>query len=173
MRTISAPPADRALIDRSADLCRARGADWAFRLMKRETPIVPGQPAMRNDSPRLPLKIRDHVLVADVKDTARRQDATPMRHEPLVTPIIAPKLAEVVGMILYGSKKPRIAGQACVDWIANGMNDFRVRQSQMNQSGKVVIGRHFVGHAFAVGRQSVQLRNVTRADLPERRRTER
>ena len=37
--------------------------------MEGKTAIIPGQPAMGNDAPRLAFEIRDHVFITDIEDT--------------------------------------------------------------------------------------------------------
>jgi len=64
---VRAPASDRAVINRLANLGRARGPNGSLRPMKIETRIVPIEPAMGDDSARLRLEIANYLLVVHVK----------------------------------------------------------------------------------------------------------
>lgn len=88
---VRAPASDRAVINRLANLGRARGPNGSLRPMKIETRIVPIEPAMGDDSARLRLEAADYLLVVHVKYHAGHY-SMPMCHELLIAAAIAAEL---------------------------------------------------------------------------------
>ena len=67
LRCVPAPASDGLAIDRSAHLLRARRTDRAWRLVEAQAGVLPGQAAMLQHAPCLPLQVVDDVLVAHVQ----------------------------------------------------------------------------------------------------------
>ena len=79
-----------------------------------------------------------------------------MRHQPFVAFIVASKLAEIVGLVLFAGKQLGEARNAGVDRITDAVNHFRVWQREVDQSGEVKVRRHLVGDAVLLQRQLEQ-----------------
>ena len=117
---IGAPTPDGVLIDWLANLRRARRLHRPIGLVKGQAAVVPGQAAMREDTPRLSLEIGDHVLVTDIEDATRRQHPPPMFHELLIAAIVAADFAEIVSVGLRADpEQTRETGNAGVHRVAN------------------------------------------------------
>src|ERR1700732_2612249 len=131
---MGAPAPDRSAVDGLTYLNRARGAYRPLSLIEGEAARVPFEPAMNKDTPSLAFQIGDDVLVADVQDTSRRQDPVPMLHQRLIAPAVAAELCQIVGMMLDSGEQLGEAGHAGIDGIADGVNDARIGQRQMNET---------------------------------------
>ena len=128
---------------------------------------------MRDDPARLAFEIRDHVLVAHVENTARRQHAPPMLHQLLISAVITAEFGQVIGMVLLGGEQLGEARDAGIDRVAQCVDDARIRQRQMDEPGEIIVGRHLVGDARGRGRELADFGEVVLADLAQRARVER
>jgi len=110
-----------------------------------------------------PLRSANHLFVTHIENAAAWQHAAPMRHQLFVALVIAPKLGEVVGVVLLGGKQFRVAGKAGVDRIAHGVDDLGIRQREMDEAGKIIIG-DTRGEGSQGNQQRVEKRRVAAGD---------
>ena len=83
-----------------------------------------------------PQRFTDLYGVGDVEDAAGRKHAAPMRHQPLVALVVAAELGEIVSLRLVAGEQQGKARKTSVDRVAPRMDDPRVRQRQVDQTGK-------------------------------------
>lgn len=121
---------------------------------------------MGDDTARLPVEIRDDILVPHVQHDAGRQNAPPMRHQTFIGPVVPPEFTEIVGVGLSCREQRREAGEAGIDGIAVDVDDARIRQGPVDEPGEKKIGRHLVGDALRRWRAS-QRGKIAAAELME------
>jgi len=109
---------------------------------------------MRHDTPSLPLKIGDQLLVFDFEHHTLGEHVAPMHHQSLVRTVITAQFTKVVGEGLLVAKQRREAREAGIDRIAAGMNDARVRQRKVNQPQETKICRHLIDYLVCRRRPS-------------------
>jgi hypothetical protein len=80
MRFVSTPAPHRVGVERPADTHAAGRFDGPARFMKVEAAVVPRKTAIVEQSPGLPFKVFDYVLVANVEHGAGRQNRSPVGH---------------------------------------------------------------------------------------------
>ena len=152
-RLVRTPAADRARIQGLPHLVFAQRPHRATGFMEVVAALVPCEPAEFHQSARLCREIRHQRLVLHLKNGVRRKNLVPVRHQPVISLMEAPKFAKVVGEVQTARKQLAITREASVARIAPHMNDARLRQGEMDQSQMIAVRRQFVGDAFGFRRQ--------------------
>jgi len=133
MILVGAPAADSGFVNGLAHLRCTRRAHRAIGLVEGKAARVPRQTAISDNAARLSFQIADDVFITNIENTLRGQHPAPVRHQPLVTLVIAAELGEIIGVVLFGGEKFRETGDAGVDGIADRVDDFRVWQGEMDE----------------------------------------
>ena len=121
--------------------------------MKLQAAGIPRQADKGQYPARLGLGVGHHVFVGQVQNRAGGQHLVPMAHQRHVTRVIAPQRALVVGKLHGVVEQARVARKARIHRVPHGVDDFGVRQRQVNQAQVKEIGRHLVGDEGALGRE--------------------
>src|SRR3546814_892983 len=140
-------PGCRGRVDRLAHL---RGACRTYRpvgIVEIETAFVPFETEIGDQFLGLPLDIGNIVLVPDLEHRIRKFTA-PMLHQLPVAPIVAAKLAQVVGPDLTLCKVDPVTGQTGFDRMPTAVDDSRLGQDRVDQADHREVARHLVDDAF-------------------------
>src|SRR5687767_6332978 len=103
MLIVTSPLLHRVLVDRTADLFGAGGANRTLRLMELEAGRFELQSAIFKQRADLGFRVLDHPLVDDAVDPARK-DGIDVGHQADIVGVIMPEVLEVVGEILPPSE---------------------------------------------------------------------
>src|SRR3546814_16600422 len=95
----------------------------------------------------LPLDIGNIVLVPDLEHRIRKFTA-PMLHQLPVAPIVAAKLAQVVGPDLTLCKVDPVTGQTGFDRMPTAVADSRLGQASVDPADTRAVSRHLVAEAL-------------------------
>lgn len=104
MGRVNAPTPHRAAVKWLTDLGCAGRANRSVRFVESKAARVPWKSAVSYDTTRFSFEVANNLLVLHVQNPTGRQDPMPVRHERLVAPVVAPKFAEIVGVVLTRNK---------------------------------------------------------------------
>src|SRR5262245_47952866 len=137
---VTAPALPRGRKYRLTHLGDACSPHRTLRCVKAQAVVVPLQAARFFHEPvDLPIRLSDEVFVDDVDYSAGRQNSFPMRHHLAISDILRAKVSQIVGRLVAASKKLSKTGKACIDRIADAVQDSSVREHQVNHPEVEVI----------------------------------
>src|SRR6266478_5448468 len=131
-RLVVPPQIESLTIDRLAHLLGTRGSDAALGLVELNAGRLERQFAVVEDPADAALQIPDHVLVVHAQDPPG-QDFLPVRHDLEVGSVVSGDVVDAVAELLATVKELLEVAEAAGHRLAACVDDFRVRQHQVDQ----------------------------------------
>src|SRR5436190_3828916 len=132
-RFIGTPLAHTAPVKRLAYLIAAQSAHRSLVFMEAQALFLERQSEIFEQPPDFQFRICDQILVQDAVNSSR-QHTIEVHHQADVVAIMAADVTQIVRESLATRKIAPKAGPAAIERVPPRVNDFRLRQHQMNQT---------------------------------------